>query len=66
MRTGSLLAMIAFVLVALGHAVRLALRLPVTVGDTEVSMAVSVVGVVVPLALAVMLWRESRPSSPTV
>ena len=64
MRTGSWLATAAFTLVAFGHATRLALGLPVTVGTTAVPMGVSVAGVVVPLILAVMLWREHRPAAP--
>ena len=63
MRTGTMLATVVFALVALAHAVRLMLGLQVTVGGTEVPMAVSVVGVAVPLAIVVMLWRENRPST---
>lgn len=61
MKPGSLLATVVFALVALAHAARLAMGLQVTVDGTEVPMSVSVVGVVVPLALAVLLWRESAP-----
>ena len=60
MRTGSLMAIGVFALVAMGHGVRLLLGLPVTVGTMQVPMAVSVVGVVVPATLAIMLWREQR------
>lgn len=62
MKTGSMLAMVLFVLVALAHAARLSLGMRVTVDGTDIPMAVSVLGVLIPLALAVMLWREGRPA----
>ena len=63
MKTGSMLVMVVLTIVALAHALRLALGWQVTVDGTDVPAAVSVVGVLLPLALVVMLWRESRGSA---
>lgn len=59
MKTGSLLAVILFSLVALAHLVRLVLGWEVTVAGETIPQWVSVVGVLVPATLAVMLWKEA-------
>ena len=61
MKPGSLIAVILFSLVAVGHLVRIVLGLHVTVETTAIPMWVSVVGALVPAAVAVKLWRESHP-----
>ena len=60
MKTGSALAIILFILVAAAHLVRLVMGVDVTVGSTAVPQWLSVVGFVVPLLIAWLLWRESR------
>jgi hypothetical protein len=50
--------------VAAAHALRLVFGVEMTVGATDIPMWVSVVGAVVPGALAVLLWRESRNLTP--
>ena len=60
MKTGSSLAAILFSLVALAHLLRLVTGTPVIVGETSVSMWISVLGVILPAAIAWMLWKESR------
>jgi hypothetical protein len=60
MKPGSLVAIILLELVALAHLLRIFLGLQVTVGATEIPMWVSVVGVIVPGAVAYLLWREGR------
>ena len=60
MRTGSFLAAVLFCLVALAHLVRILTGTPVIVGETSVSMWISVLGVILPAAIAWLLWRESR------
>jgi hypothetical protein len=60
MKTGSFLAAVLFSLVALAHLLRLLTGTPVIVGETSVSMWISVLGVILPAAIAWMLWRESR------
>jgi len=60
MKTGSLLAMLLFILVAIAHLLRLVNGIEVTVGGWDVPEWVSVGGVIVPAAIAYMLWRESR------
>lgn len=59
MKTGSLLAVILFSLVALTHLVRLVLGWEVTVAGEIIPQWVSVVGVLIPATLAVMLWKEA-------
>lgn len=60
MKTGSMLAMLLFILVAIAHLLRLVNGIEVTVGGWDVPEWVSVGGVIVPAAIAYMLWRESR------
>jgi hypothetical protein len=51
---------VVFAVVALLHLLRLLQGWEVTIDGVSVPDWVSVVGVVVPAALAVMLWREAR------
>jgi uncharacterized membrane protein YhdT len=60
MKPAALVAVIFLALVALGHLVRVALRLQVTVGSTDIPMWMSVVACIFAGGLAIMLWRESR------
>jgi hypothetical protein len=60
MKTGTLLAIILFALVALAHLVRLIDRTEILVGTMAVPLWVSVLGVVVPGLIAWLLWRESK------
>jgi uncharacterized membrane protein len=60
MKPGSMLAILLFTLVAIAHLLRLVNGLTVTVGEWDVPQWVSVGGVIVPVAIAYLLWRESR------
>ena len=60
MKTGTSLAIFIFALVALGHVVRLAFDIPVTIGSWSVPTWISLVGAVISGGLAVVLWRENR------
>ncbi len=60
MKPAALAAAIVFTVVALAHLLRLVLEVEMVVGRTIVPMWASAVGVVVPLAIAVLLWREQR------
>ncbi len=60
MKPGSLIATILLSLVALAHLARLVLGIHVTLETTLVPMWISVLGTIVPAAVAFMLWRESR------
>ena len=60
MRPATALAAVLLALVALGHLLRLLLRVEVVVSGTAVPMWVSIPGILVPLALAIGLWRERR------
>jgi uncharacterized membrane protein len=60
MKTGTLLAIVLFTLVALAHLLRLVLGTEVIVAGTVVPQWVSAVAVVVPAVLAWLLWKESR------
>jgi membrane protein CcdC involved in cytochrome C biogenesis len=62
MKTGSKLAIILFVLVAIAHLVRLITATEITVGGNVAPLWVSAVGVIVPVAVAYLLWKESRSS----
>ncbi len=60
MKTGSLLAIILFILIALAHLLRLIYGLEVTAGGQSIPQWVSIIGLVVPAVIAYLLWRESR------
>ena len=60
MKTGSKLAILLFVLVAIAHLVRLLGGIEVTVGEWSVPQWLSAVGVIVPLAIAGLLWSDSK------
>ncbi|MDX1381435.1 MAG: hypothetical protein R3233_09960 [Xanthomonadales bacterium] len=60
MKTGTLLAIIVFVLVALAHLARLIDRTEILVGTMVLPLWASVLGVVVPGLIAWLLWKESR------
>lgn len=59
MKTGSMLAIVLFALVALAHLVRVILGWEVTVAGEIIPQWVSVIGVLVPGTLASMLWKEA-------
>ena len=63
MKPASLMAALVFSLVAIAHLLRLVFQVEVLVGGATIPMWVSVVGLIVPGALAVVLWREAQPSS---
>ena len=59
MKLASLLAILVFSLVALAHLIRLIFQVEISIGGETIPIWVSVVGTVVPGALAVALWREA-------
>jgi len=60
MKTGTLLAIIVFTLVAITHLLRLITGTDITVGEDVVPQWISVVGVLVPALIAWLLWKESK------
>ena len=54
---------VLLIVVSLAHAVRVLLAVPVTVAGAVLPMWISVVGTVLPAALAFGLWRERKSSS---
>ena len=62
MKTGTLLAIVLLTLVALAHLLRLIMSIEVVIENWQVPIWISMVGVIVPAALALLLFRES--SSP--
>ena len=60
MKTGTLLAIIVFTLVVIGHLLRLVDGTSVVIDSTSIPMWVSYLGVVVPGLIAFLLWKESR------
>ena len=59
MKTGSLIAIIVFVLVAIAHLIRLVVEAEVTLNGAVVPQWVSIVGIIVPALIAWQLWRET-------
>ena len=62
MKPATTLTAVLLVIVSAIHLVRLVLGVPVTVGGAPVPMWVSIIGTVVPAALAFGLRREHRPA----
>lgn len=60
MKTGSMLAILLFTLVAITHLVRLVIGIEATVEGWNVPQWVSVPGFLIPAAIAVLLWRERQ------
>ena len=60
MNTGSLLAIIVFVLVAVAHLLRMVSGTVVVIGGVDIPQWVSALGVIVPGLIAWMLWKESK------
>lgn len=61
MKPGSFLAALLLGAIAIGHLIRLAFRVPVTVGELAIPLWPSVLAVVVPAVIVVLLWRDARP-----
>ncbi len=59
MKLSSQLAILVFSLVALAHILRLDFQVEILIGGETVPLWASVIGIVVPGALAVGLWREA-------
>ena len=60
MKRGSLLAIALLSLVSLAQFLRLIFRIELVANGVEIPLWVSVLGCLIPGAIAVMLWRESR------
>jgi uncharacterized membrane protein YhdT len=58
MKTGTRLAIILFTLVAVAHLLRVVYAVPVTVGIWEIPVWASLLGIIVPVLVAAMLWSE--------
>lgn len=60
MKPGSLLAVLLLALIAIGHVLRLVFRVEATLDGIAIPMWASIIGVVVPGAVALLLWWETR------
>ena len=60
MKTGSQLAVIVFILVAIAHLMRIVTDTEIVVGGNNIPQWISMVGVVVPGLIAWLLWKESK------
>ena len=63
LKLGARLAIVLFVLVAAAHALRLVYGTEITVDGWVVPQWVSAFGVVVPAAVAWLLWRDGRQAN---
>ncbi len=64
MKPAGLITTVFLGLIALGHVIRVLLRVPVTVDAIEIPIWASFVAAVVTATLAFLLWREGRPVRP--
>ena len=60
MKTGTLLAIIVFTIVAVAHLLRLVDGTQIVVGSTTIPMWVSIPGALLPGLIVVLLWMEAR------
>jgi len=60
MKTGTFLAIVIFLLVALAHLLRLLMSIEVTIADWQVPAWPSGLAVVVSTVVAILLFQESR------
>ena len=60
MKTGTLLAIIVFGLVAIAHVLRLVMGWAVTIDAWSVPMWVSAHGSLVPVSISFLLWKDSH------
>jgi len=60
MKPAAMISTLFLAMVAIGHLLRLVLRVEVVVDGIPVPLWVSVLACVVPAGLAVALWQESR------
>lgn len=58
MKTGAKLAILLFSLVSIAHLLRLIYSVDVIVGEWSAPQWISVLGTIVPAAIAGMLWKE--------
>jgi hypothetical protein len=60
MKPAASIAVLLLSLVALVHLLRIIFQVPITAGSVAIPMWASILGVIVPGALAVWLWREQK------
>jgi protein-S-isoprenylcysteine O-methyltransferase Ste14 len=60
MKTGTLLALIFLLFIALMHVLRLFLQIPVVAGGVTIPVWCSAFGVLIPGTIAWLLWRDNR------
>ena len=60
MRTGTLTAVVLFLVIAFAHLLRLVFMVPITAGKWQVPLWISLLGVILPLVVAWLLWIERR------
>ena len=60
MKTGTLLAIVVFTVVALAHLYRLLTGAEITINGDLIPQWISVPGVLVPGLIAWVLWKESK------
>lgn len=63
MKPGVQVALAFAIVVAVAHLVRLALRIPITIGGVGVPMWPSVVAIPLFAGLAYWIWRDSRSAA---
>jgi protein-S-isoprenylcysteine O-methyltransferase Ste14 len=60
MRPSVKIAITIFLTIACAHLLRLLFLVPMSVGDWSVPQWISLLGVILPLLVAALLWRDDR------
>ena len=60
MKTGAKIAIIIFLVIAVAHLLRLVFLVPISAGGASVPQWISLLGVILPLLVAALLWRDDR------
>lgn len=60
MRTGTLIAVVLFLIIAFAHLLRLVFMAPITAGERQAPLWISLLGVILPLVVAWLFSLERR------
>ncbi|MBI3991528.1 MAG: hypothetical protein HY350_05195 [Candidatus Omnitrophica bacterium] len=60
MKPATVIVTILLVLISIGHLLRIIFQAKVTVNEINIPLWISIIGVIVPAALAIMLYRENK------
>ncbi|MFH1025259.1 MAG: hypothetical protein V1764_01085 [Nitrospirota bacterium] len=64
MKPATTITAILLMLISAGHLLRLIFQVEITANGVPVPMWPSITGCIIPFVLALLVWRENKPSNP--